>query len=122
MDALLHGKQVLIVEDEVLISMLLGDMLTDLGCQTILEAHDLETAVAVLDTRLPELCILDLRLNDVLSYPVAEMLTARGVPIIFSTGYGKDHIGGRWNHCLTLFKPYDVFQLNDAIKSTFQPM
>ena len=58
--------------------------------------------------------LLDISLAGTLSYPVADMLVARGVPFVFASGYGlpsdrDDHSG-----IPTLVKPYGISQIEQA--------
>ena len=48
------------------------------------EALELARSVEV------DMAVLDLNLAGEMSYPVAEVLQARGVPMIFAIGYGSD--------------------------------
>jgi CheY-like chemotaxis protein len=68
-------------------------------------AHKAEFAVAV----------LDLNLNGVLSYPIAEVIRERGIPVIFATGYGADGVLDRFGDCLTLQKPFSQQDFAEAV-------
>ena len=55
--------------------------------------------------------VLDINLNGENSYPVADVLAARGVPFFFSTGYNKDSIPHGYRDFPMLQKPYDATRL-----------
>src|SRR5512134_2155638 len=80
--------RVLCVEDEALVSMLVEDMLSDLGVEIVGPVATLEEALAYAREADIDAAVLDINVGGLLTYPVAEILQARGVPIIFSTGYG----------------------------------
>ena len=82
-------KRVLIVEDEPLLAMDLEGMVTDLGFTVFAVASNVTDALASLDNDMPELAILDVNLAGASSRPVAEVLLAREVPVIFATGYAR---------------------------------
>jgi CheY-like chemotaxis protein len=90
MDKLLSGRRILVVEDEMLVLIMIEDMLADLGCTSVTSAATVEKAVALTNAQVFDAAILDINLNGNDSHPVAEALTARGVPFIYSTG-NTDH-------------------------------
>lgn len=109
--------RVLIVEDEGMVSMLLEDMLSDLNHAVVGTASRLIQASALAATVEADLAILDVNLDGELSYPVAEILAARGVPVIFATGYGATGIADRWKGVTILPKPFQIGELAAAIAS-----
>ncbi|WP_038960176.1 response regulator [Bradyrhizobium japonicum] len=90
MDKLLSGRRVLIVEDEMLVLMMIEDMLADLGCKSVTSAATVAKALALIDAQAFDFAMLDVNLNGSDSRPVAEALSACGVPIVYSTG-NTDH-------------------------------
>jgi FixJ family two-component response regulator len=59
--------------------------------------------------------VVDVNLDGEKSYPVVDALTARGVPFVFSTGYGKAGIAAKYGAFTVLQKPYAVSKLGDAL-------
>lgn len=85
---MLVGTRVLVVEDESLLSMLIEMHLDDLGCTVAGSASCLQEALEkarILDV---DIGLLDVNLAGEMSYPVASVLRARNVPVVFATGYG----------------------------------
>ena len=115
----LSGLRILVVEDEALVAMALEDMLDDLGCVVVDVAGTVSRGVAIAgDAGLPlDAAILDVNLGGEKVYPVAERLTARGVPFVFCTGYGLSGISVDFAHVPTLAKPYSERQLRDLLLS-----
>ncbi len=64
------------------------------------------------------MAVLDLNLAGEMSYPVAEILQARGVPVIFATGYGSSGLSGKFQGAPVLSKPYNLEQLTTALLAT----
>jgi DNA-binding response OmpR family regulator len=116
MAKLLCDKTILVLEDEAMIAFYLAELLEDLGCQTVVPAHDLATAREAVSKQVPDLAILDLKLGAELSYPIAKILTKAGVPIIFSTGYDDDMIEAEWKAYPKLSKPYEASMLQSTIE------
>jgi len=80
----LTGLWVLVVEDEAMVLMLVEDYLEELGCEAVGVASRLEDA----RTLALDVAVLDVSLAGRLSNPVVQALHARGVPVVFATGYG----------------------------------
>ena len=51
--------------------------------------------------------ILDINLSDGMAYPVAEILSQRGVPFAFVTGYEADTVDERFSKVPVLQKPIE---------------
>ncbi|WP_395672627.1 response regulator [Phenylobacterium sp.] len=84
----LGGMRVLVVEDEMMVSMLIEDMLTDLGCKVVGPASRLDEAVAVVGEAEIDCAVLDVNLGGQPIFPLADLLRQKGVPFAFATGYG----------------------------------
>jgi CheY-like chemotaxis protein len=108
-------RRVFVVEDEVMIRMLLEDMLTDLGYSVAASAGGLEEAVTLARDGAFDLAILDVNLNGSAVYPVAELLAQRGVPFVFSTGYGERGMPEAYRDRPTLQKPFQLENLDRAL-------
>jgi CheY-like chemotaxis protein len=86
--AKLAGLRVLVVEDEMMVSMLIEDMLTDLGCSVIGPASRLDEAFELAKTSDLDCAVLDVNLGGQPIFPLADLLRERGRPFAFATGYG----------------------------------
>jgi CheY-like chemotaxis protein len=86
MTDILTGRRILVVEDEMLVLMNIELALTDLGCSTILAAATVSQALALLSQHDVDIAIIDVNLAGENSYPVADVLSKRGIPFAFSTG------------------------------------
>jgi DNA-binding response OmpR family regulator len=117
----LSGRRILLVEDESLIAALAEDLLLDAGCEVILAMRLDDAMVQAVDNKV-ELGILDVNLGAERSYPVADLLRARGKPFIFATGYGRDGLDGAYRDVPVLQKPYRGDELlrcaNDALRDS----
>jgi DNA-binding response OmpR family regulator len=112
----LVDRRVLVVEDESMIAMLIEDMLSDHGAVVVGPAKRLDAALALAASEAVDLAVLDLNLAGQAVYPVAEALSARGVPFLFMTGYGQLGIAERWRERPSLAKPFRPSQLADALR------
>ena len=84
----LGGLRVLVVEDEMMVSMLIEDMLTDLGCMVVGPASRLDEAIDLANAAGIDCAVLDVNLGGQPIFPLADLLRERGLPFAFATGYG----------------------------------
>jgi CheY-like chemotaxis protein len=109
----LAGRRVLVVEDEPILAMALEDMLEELGCTIVGPALRLSAAMALAEEEV-DAAILDVNLGGEAALPVAARLRARGVPIMFATGYGEA-IAAEHPGIPILPKPYLMHDLARAL-------
>ena len=110
-----RALRVLVVEDEMMVAMLVQDMLQDLGHVPVGPAARLETGIELAGRETLDLAILDVNLGGTDSFPIANLLTARGVPVIFATGYGRSGLHGRYPGVPVIAKPFGMADLRRAI-------
>lgn len=113
----LAGIKVLVVEDEALISMMLEDMLSELGCEVVGPVAKLSTALTAITEKTFDAAILDMNLGGESAWPAADLLRINNVPVIFSTGYGQ--LEGAQD-LITLPKPYDAATLRSKLLEALQ--
>jgi len=105
-DKLLSGRRVLVVEDETLILFMIEDLLADLGCDSVSSAATVEEALALIDEQVFDVVMLDMNLKGSDSHPVAEALSARGTPFIYSTGNTGHDLREGFSDRPVLSKPF----------------
>lgn len=98
--------RVLVVEDESLVAMFLEDVLEDLGYQMVGPYSRVEAALTAAQAEDFDVAILDVNVNGQAIFPVAETIAARGIPFIFSTGYGQKSLPEEYRSRPTLDKPF----------------
>lgn len=117
----LEGRRVLLVEDEAMIAMLLEDMLGDLGCKVVGPAYAIDPALELAGGEGPiDVAILDVNLAGRPVYAVADVLRARRVPIVFSTGYGEKGLREVDRDVPVLGKPFRAQELAEALRAALQ--
>lgn len=109
--------RILVVEDEMLVAMNIEDMLLDLGHEVAGLASRVEPALALAREGEFDVAMLDVNLAGKPSFPVAEILIERGIPVLFATGYGIKGIPEAFHACPVLQKPFREKDLGAAIDS-----
>jgi CheY-like chemotaxis protein len=112
---LLSNLDVLILEDEPLVSMMTEDMVTDLGGRVVGPFSRLDALVRHMETGAAcDLALLDINVNGERSTTIAGMLIERNIPIIFCTGYDDAGIAEEWREVPRLRKPFSDADLMRA--------
>jgi PAS domain S-box-containing protein len=101
------GRRVLLVEDEALVAMMIQECLAESGHSVIGPISRASDALQVAKDADYDAAILDINLGDGMAYPVADILSARGVPFVFVTGYEADTIDERFRAVPILQKPIE---------------
>jgi CheY-like chemotaxis protein len=113
----LKGLRVLVVEDESMVSMLMEDMLHDLGCTVVGMVARFDDALRqATDGPAFDVALLDVNLNGKQTFPIAEKLAARGVRFIFATGYGEGILPQSLQGGPILQKPFELAALETALR------
>ncbi len=113
--------KILIVEDDLLISESLKDILKMLGHTVVGAAESADEAIAICNEEVPELALLDIQISgDLDGVELAELLRDQfDIPFIFTTAYANNETivrakdKGPFGY---LVKPYGVKEVNAAIQ------
>jgi CheY-like chemotaxis protein len=99
--------RVLLVEDEYLVAVEAAELLAEMGYAVVATTPTLEAALDFAQTGFADCALLDINLGGTLSFPVADVLSARGIPFAFVTAYPPTSIPSRFKHIATVQKPFD---------------
>ncbi len=111
------GLRVLVAEDEALVSMLIEDMLADMGAVVVGPAANLDEAMALAIGDGIDIALLDVNLAGKPIFPIADVLRERGVPFIFASGYGEAGIIDGHRGATVLQKPFREADLARALQA-----
>ena len=121
-EGLLQGRRILVVEDEYLIADAMQIALEGAGAVVVGPAPSVRKALWLLDADAGVDCaVLDLNLGDEKVFPVADMLQARGVPFLFTTGYDAAAVPQAWRHVRRLEKPIEVSAITRELSECCAP-
>jgi CheY-like chemotaxis protein len=106
---------ILLVEDEPLISVITEEWLSELGHVVVGPAADLASALELAKSPIDG-AIVDVSLGRQSGYPLADVLGERGVPFVFATGYGLDGLEPAYRDVPILLKPYEFEAFRRAVE------
>jgi DNA-binding response OmpR family regulator len=115
----LHGKKVLIVEDDFLTAEGLSHAIADYGFTVVGPVDTADRAVRLIGQQPPDGALLDVRLRDGSAVEVAKVLRERGVPFVIMSGYSRDTLPPELKNAPFIAKPMAESELIDAARSTF---
>lgn len=91
----------------MLVSLLIEDVLTESHCVVVGPFDQVPTALEAARTLALDAAVLDVNLAGTMVYPVAEMLSARGIPFLLLSGYGPEAVPPEhptWTVCSKPFR------------------
>jgi CheY-like chemotaxis protein len=113
----LEGVRVLVIEDDSLVAMSVGDMLSDLGCSVVANAGSLTQAFEKVGAGGFDFALLDVNLRGKEVYPVAEVLTEQGIPFAFASGYGRAGLPDEFRTRPIVSKPFQMEELSSVLSA-----
>ena len=104
----LEGRRVLIVEDEYFIADDMAQALRDMGAEVLGPAPNRTRAAAIIaaDGQI-DFAVLDINLAGEPVFPIADLLSDRGVPFVFATGYDESALPADYRDALRWEKPFN---------------
>lgn len=94
---------ILVVEDEFLLARSLSEEIRRFGDKVIGPFADVQEAMHHVDSA--HAAILDVKLGDQTSFPIADALTNNNTPFLFLAGYGRHNIPSRFDQNSVYAKP-----------------
>jgi len=107
---------ILVVEDEIMVSDLIADILTDSGLKVAGPFRSNRDCLDFLDHDRPDAAVLDFNIADGTSGPIAQRLQDMGVPFIVASAYPREIASGpvasalRW-----ISKPFSEASLTEGV-------
>lgn len=114
--AAFDGLSVLLLEDEYLIAMDAEQTLMSFGVARVSVVNTLEEAAKAAADEPIDVAILDININGRSSFEVAQLLRAKGTPIVFASGYGsRQRNAAVAEDAIYLNKPYTKEALRESL-------
>lgn len=108
--------RVLVVEDEPLIGMDIEDAVAGLGHEVVGPISELDEALDAATIAALGCAILDINIVGGNSYPVADILLKRGLPVLLLSSYRVETLPVRLHQEPRLSKPFTSAQLVEKIR------
>ena len=108
-------KRILVIEDEVLLSMDIETSLMDAGYQVIGPAGTIEAAKKLITGGKCDAALVDANLGGQPVDELADCLAREKIPFAFVTGYGRDALPQDFRQNMLLGKPFSPDQLLSVV-------
>lgn len=112
-----NPRNILILEDEMLIALDIEQMLTDLGHKVGAICNRIPAALIAAGQSHIDFAVLDINVAGEPSFPVAAVLRARKVPFLFLSGYGLRGLMEGFTDAPVLTKPFTKTDLEIIVLS-----
>jgi len=109
----------LIVEDEGLVSMMIEDIVRQMGAKDVHICGDLDTAHQTASSAAIDCAVLDVRMRGGTTEAIADLLATRGVPFMYSTGGTPDSIPAQHRHRPMITKPFAEDDFKTMLLDTY---
>ena len=113
----LTGRRILIIEDSPVVGPFTAELLADLGCSVVGPAPNMATARQLIESEPVDAALVDIHIRGERSFGLCEMLAARGVPFMLTSGYADWQMPDEWTSRPRLQKPYTIEQVEGALKA-----
>jgi DNA-binding response OmpR family regulator len=111
----LEGCRILVLEDEHFIASLWAEELEARGAEVVGPVGDLSAGLALAAREPLDAAILDVLVHGGAAYPVAEILSERGIPVVFATGLATELLPTNWRGTKIFEKPFEIDDLVEYI-------
>jgi len=111
----LSNRRVLVIEDSPVVAPFTADLLSDLGFEVVGPAPNMATARELAETEEFDAAILDIHIRGERVFSICEVLEARKIPFILTSGYADWQVPDKWRDRPRLQKPYTIDQVEQAL-------
>jgi DNA-binding response OmpR family regulator len=108
--------RVLVVEDDFLIAIDIGQQLANAGFEVVGPASSVAGALNLVAEAGCDVAILNVKLGDETSEPIARKLEAAGKPFVVLSGYPTERLPPLFNGATVLTKPCPTADLLAAVR------
>ena len=115
-DAAGSRPKILVVEDEALVALEIEDVLRNADFEVVGPAKSVAQALKLLNASKCDAAVLDIRLGNDTSQPIAESLLNRRIPFVTLSGYSKEQRPPAFDGIVALMKPLEAELLVAQLK------
>ena len=117
----LAGRRILVVEDSPVVAPFTVNVLEDLGCVAVGPAPNMATARELIENETFDAAIMDVHMRGERVFALCDLLDARDVPFLLTSGYADWQVPEEWADRPRLQKPYTFDQLREALGKVLTP-
>jgi CheY-like chemotaxis protein len=117
-ESLLAGRCILLVEDEAIVAIDAKTSLEFGGATVVGPADSLGQGFHYLQSHKFDCALLDVNLNSLVVFVLADALIERGIPIIFMSGSSIDEFPPQYRTLRLVSKPFTADNLVTAVRNT----
>ena len=115
-ETMLTGQRILLVEDDFYIAEDMAAQLEAGGATVVGPVASVGAAIELIEQAEPiDGAVVDVNLQGVMSWPIADALLQRGVPFVFATGYDRASIPERYSGIVCCEKPCNFHMIGKAL-------
>ena len=96
-----------------------ADLLGELGCEVVGPAPNMAVARELIDNETFDGALMDVHIRGERVFPLCEMLEAKAIPFILTSGYADWQMPEKLEDRPRLQKPYTIDQIEKALASLF---
>ena len=115
----LKGRRILVIEDSPVVAPFTVDILSELGCEVVGPAPNMAVAREMVDKGNFDGALLDVHIRGERVFPLCELLAAKKVPFVLTSGYADWTMPEKWDDRPRLQKPYTIEQVESALAALF---
>lgn len=115
----LAGRRILIVEDSPVVAPFTADLLADLGCDVVGPAPNMAAARELAEGASFDAAIMDVHIRGERVFPLCELLEAKDVPFVLTSGYADWTMPRKWEDRPRLQKPYTIEDVEAVLRQVF---
>jgi len=113
----LAGSRILVVEDSPVLGPFTADVLAELGCEVVGPAPNMAVAREMIEEAAFDAALMDVHIRGERVFPLCDLLEAKGVPYVLTSGYGDWQVPEKLEQRPRLQKPYTIAQVKDALSA-----
>jgi len=96
-----------------------ADLLGELGCEVVGPAPNMAVARELIENEAFDAALMDVHIRGERVFPLCEMLKAKAIPFILTSGYADWQMPEKLEDRPRLQKPYTIDQIEKALASLF---
>jgi CheY-like chemotaxis protein len=113
----LRGRRILVIEDSPVVGPFTADILDDLGCEAVGPAPNIAMARELIEGEDFDAALVDVHIRGERVFGLCDMLEAKGVPFILTSGYADWQMPDKLRDRPRLQKPYTIGQVQEALSA-----